>query len=162
MRSAIILLIAVTLSAYAHRALAAEHEDQDARLFGPDEIQWQDGPKSVPPGAKLAVLEGDPTKDGPFVMRLQLPDGYKIPPHTHPKVERVTVISGTFNIVMGDKLDARDARKMRAGSFGYWAAGMKHLVWAEGETVVQLHGIGPWSINYVNPADDPRNKTAKN
>ncbi len=161
MRVAITLLSAVTLLFYARAALAAEHENQDGRLFEPDKIQWQDGPKSIPAGAALAVLEGDPTKDGPFVMRLRLPDGYKIPAHTHPKVERVTVISGTFNIVMGDKLDPRDARKMRAGSFGYWAAGMKHLVWAEGETVVQLHGIGPWSINYVNPADDPRNKPAK-
>jgi quercetin dioxygenase-like cupin family protein len=132
--------------------------DEDIGLVSPNQIQWREGPKSIPPGAKLAVLEGDPTKDGPFVMRLQLPDGYRIASHTHPKVERVTVISGTFNIAMGEKLDINEARKMPAGSFGYWAAGMKHLVWAEGETVVQLHGIGPWSINYVNPADDPRNK----
>jgi len=121
-------------------------------------VQWIEGPKSIPAGAQLAALEGDPSKDGPFVMRLKLPDGYKIPAHTHPKVERLTVISGTFHIVMGDDLDPKKATKMPAGSFGYWAPGMKHVVWADGETVVQLHGIGPWSINYVNPADDPRNK----
>jgi quercetin dioxygenase-like cupin family protein len=147
------LAIVLTVSV----ATAAEHGD-DAGLFQPDKLKWQEGPKSIPAGAKLAMLEGDPTKEGPFVMRLRLPDGYKIPAHTHPKVERVTVIAGTFNIVMGDDLDPKKASKMPAGSFGYWAAGMKHLVWAEGETVLQLHGVGPWSINYVDPKDDPRNK----
>ena len=104
------------------------------------------------------MLEGDPTKEGPFVMRLKLPNGYKIAAHTHPKVERLTVVSGTFNIVMGDDLDPKKGSKLTAGSFGYWAPEMKHVVWAEGETVVQLHGVGPWTINYVNPVDDPRNK----
>ena len=146
----------LALALFVGVALPAEHVDQEAGIYPPDQMKWIDGPKSLPPGAKLAVLEGDPNKEGPFVMRLRLPDGYRIPAHTHPKTERLTVISGTFNIVMGEKLDEKDARKMPAGSFGYWAAGMKHLVWANGETVVQLHGIGPWSINYVNPADDPR------
>ncbi len=158
MTSSIRGLAAVAFLLIAARATAAEHTGRDAGLFGLPEIQWREGPKSIPAGAQLALLEGDPTKEGPFVMRLRLPDGYRIAPHTHPKVERVTVISGTFAIVMGDDLDPKKARKMPAGSFGYWAAGMKHLVWAEGETVVQLHGIGPWAINYVNPADDPRNK----
>jgi quercetin dioxygenase-like cupin family protein len=139
-------------------AFSAEHGDRDAGIYSPSEMKWGDGPKSLPPGAKMAVLEGDPTKDGPFVLRLRMPDGYTIPPHTHPKTERLTVISGTFNIAMGEKLDKKDARKMPAGSFGYWAAEMKHFVWADGETIVQLHGIGPWSIKYLNPNDDPRNK----
>jgi anti-sigma factor ChrR (cupin superfamily) len=139
-------------------AATNEHSEPGAMILPVTTMRWVDGPRAIPPGAKLALLEGDPTKDGPFVMRLRLPDGYIIPPHTHPKTERVTVISGTFNIVMGENLDKRDARKMPAGSFGYWPAGMKHIVWAEGETVVQLHGIGPWSINYVDPADDPRDK----
>jgi quercetin dioxygenase-like cupin family protein len=130
----------------------------DAAVFSPDKIKWQDGPASLPAGAHIAVLEGDPNKEGPFVMRLRFPKGYKVAPHTHPKTERVTVISGTLNIVMGDKLDKNDARKMAAGSFGFWAAGMKHFAWFDEETVLQLHGTGPWVINYLNPADDPRNK----
>lgn len=128
---------------------------EDAGIYPPGELKWQEGPKSIPAGAKSALLEGDPSKEGPFVMRLKLPDGYKIPAHTHPKTERLTVISGTFNIEMGDD----HVKKMPAGTFGYWAAGMKHVVWADGETVVQLHGVGPWQINYVNPADDPRTKS---
>jgi quercetin dioxygenase-like cupin family protein len=148
--------IAVLLMATA--ALADEHAAEGAGIFPPNEIKWQDGPKSLPAGAKIAVLEGDPNKEGPFVMRLRFPDGYKIPAHTHPKTERVTVISGTLNLVMGEKLDRKQARKVPAGSFGYWAAGMKHYAWFDGETVLQLHGMGPWTINYLNPSDDPRNK----
>jgi quercetin dioxygenase-like cupin family protein len=99
---------------------------------------------------------GDPNKEGPFVFRVKVPDGYRVPPHTHPKTERVTVISGTFNIGMGDKFDQKATRIMDAGAYGYWPAGMKHFVWAKGETVLQFHGTGPWSIKYVNPDDDPR------
>src|SRR4029077_21271494 len=115
-------------------------------IYTPNRIAWQEGPASIPPGSKLAVMEGNPSKEGPFVMRLWLPDGYRIPPHTHPKPERVTVISGTFNIGMGDKFDASKGEAMPAGTFGTWAPGMKHYVWATGEPVIQLHGTGPWSI----------------
>src|SRR5437867_1580351 len=120
-------------------------------LFLPKEHKWQDGPALLPKGAKVALLEGDPTKDGPFVMRLKLPDGYRVPPHTHPKTERLTVISGTFYIGMGETFDPKVGREMPAGTFGYWRAGMKHFVWAKGETIIQLHGQGPWSLQYVNP-----------
>ena len=126
-------------------------------VFLPTEIKWIDGPGSLAAGAKLAVLEGDPAKEGPFVMRLRLPDGFKIQPHWHAKVERVTVLSGVFNLGMGEKFDQAVTRAMPAGTFGYWAEGMRHFAWAKGETVLQLHGIGPWTITYVNPADDPRN-----
>jgi anti-sigma factor ChrR (cupin superfamily) len=120
-------MLTVALMLFAVAAHSAEHGD-DARLSTPENLRWQEGPKSIPPGAKLAVLEGDPAKDGPFVMRLLLPDGYKIPAHTHPKIERLTVISGAFHIVMGDNLDPKTATKMPAGPFGYWPAGMKHVV----------------------------------
>lgn len=128
-------------------------------LYSPAEIQWKDGPGSLPAGAKFAVLEGDPTKEGPFVIRLRLPDGFRIPPHWHPKVERVTVLSGTFNLGMGETFDQAATRAMPAGTFGFWPAAMHHFAWAKGETILQLHGVGPWMITYVNPADDPR--TAK-
>ena len=129
----------------------------EASIHKSDGLKWQDSPASLPAGAKLAVLEGDPNKEGPFVMRLKLPDGYRLPPHTHPKPERVTVISGTFHLGMGDKFDATRGAAMPAGSYGTWPAGMHHYVWTKGETVVQFHGDGPWTIKYLNPADDPRN-----
>jgi quercetin dioxygenase-like cupin family protein len=134
----------------------AQEESTDIELFSADKIKWQQGPPSLPKGAMIAVLEGDPNKEGPFVFRVKVPDGYRVPPHTHPKTERVTVISGTFNIGMGDKFDQKVTRIMDAGAYGYWPAGMKHFVWAKGETVLQFHGTGPWSIKYVNPDDDPR------
>lgn len=128
-----------------------------ANLYPPAEIQWKDGPPSLPTGAKFAVLEGDPSKDGMFVMRIKLPAGFHIPAHTHPKPERVTVIQGTFKLAMGEKLKPADAHVLPVGSYGVWPAGMIHAAWSEGESIVQVHGMGPWAINYVNPADDPRN-----
>jgi hypothetical protein len=133
-------------------AATAEH-----KMFAPSDIKWMDGPPFLPAGAKLAILEGDPSKPGPFTIRLQAPDGYKIPAHTHPTAERITVISGTFHLGMADKFDESAGHKMVAGSFAVMPAGMKHFAWATGETVVQVHGAGPFAIKYVNPADDPRN-----
>jgi hypothetical protein len=127
-------------------------------LHSVDKIKWQSGPPSLPRGAMFAVLEGDPSKEEPFVFRVKLPDGYRIPPHTHPKTERITVLSGTFHIGMGSTFDERAGKPMPAGTYGYWAAGMKHFVWTKGETVVQFHGMGPWAIQYVDPKDDPRNQ----
>ena len=135
----------------------ANHDVGAFELFPIDKTTWKNGPPSLPNGAQIAVLEGDPAKEGPFVFRVKVPDGYRIPPHTHPKTERVTVISGTFNIGMGTKFDEKATKPMPAGTYGYWETGMKHFVWVKGETVVQFHGMGPWSIQYVDPHDDPRN-----
>ena len=147
---------AVPWSAGAGR-LAAPHEG-GIEVFPADKIQWKPGPPSLPRGALFAVLEGDPGKPGPFVFRVKVPDGYRVPPHTHPKTERVTVISGEFHLGMGAKFDEKACQAMPAGTYGHWPAGMKHFAWAKGETVIQVHGTGPWSIEYVNPDDDPRNK----
>ena len=126
------------------------------KVFTPGDIKWADGPPSLPAGAKFAVLEGDPAKPGPFTIRLQFPDGYKIPLHTHPTAERVTVISGKFHMGSADKFDEAAGHEMVAGSFSIMPAEMKHFGWATGETVVQVQSTGPFVIKYVNPADDPR------
>lgn len=152
---ALILTFIVALS--LTRLAAQPAQSSEMALYGPETIEWKAGPAAIPPGAKMAVLEGDPTKEGQFVIRFQFPEGYHIPPHTHPKTERVTVISGTLFLAMGENLDRSAAKPLTAGTYGFWPAGMKHTAWSEGETVIQLHGIGPWQINYVNPADDPRN-----
>ena len=131
----------------------------DMGIHAPADFKWKDGPGSLPPGARFVVLEGDPSREGPFVMRLWMPDGFRIQPHWHPKTERITVISGTFNLGMGESFDAARTMAMPAGTYGYWGPGMRHYAWTKGDTVLQLHGVGPWSITYLNPADDPR--TAK-
>lgn len=151
------LVSAVLVVLLAGTALAQEH-GEGITLNPPDKLKWQDGPPSLPKGAKIAVLEGDPGKEGPFVFRVKVPEGYRIPPHTHPKMERVTVISGQFNIGMGKTFDPQALLPMPAGTYGYWEPEMAHFVQIKGETVVQFHGSGPWSIKYLNPADDPRNQ----
>ena len=127
-------------------------------LFTPTDVQWREGPASLQKGAKMAVLEGDPTQEGLFTMRLWLPDGFVVAPHWHTQIEHVTVISGVLNFGMGEKFDRAATREMPAGSFGYWPIGMRHFAWTKGETVLQLHGRRPWTITYVNPADDPRSR----
>jgi len=130
----------------------AEH-----KIVSPADLVWTDAPPGLPPGAKMAVLDGDPTRPGLFTVRLQSPDGYKIAPHTHPTAELITVMSGSFHLGMGDKFDEATGKEMAPGSFAVLPAGMKHFGWVTGETVVQIHGEGPFKIKYVNPADDPRN-----
>jgi len=128
--------------------------------FVPTDVPWSEGPASLQKGAQMAVLEGDPAREGPFTMRLRFPDGFEVAPHSHTQIEHVTVLAGTLHFGMGDTFDRAATRAMPAGSFGYWPVGMKHFAWSQGETVLQLHGQGPWTITYVNPKDDPR-KAAK-
>jgi quercetin dioxygenase-like cupin family protein len=127
--------------------------------LAPDELTWGPAPPGLPPGPQLAVVSGDPSKAGlPFTMRVKFPDGYKVPPHWHPTDENVTVIQGTLNIGTGDKFDESAGKQLPAGSFAMMPKKMHHFAWATGETIVQIHGTGPFAITYVNPADDPRNK----
>ena len=135
---------------------AAQSHAPTHSIFNQNDVSWSKGPASLPPGAEVAVLEGDPAKEGQFTMWLRLPDGYKVPPHWHPKVEHVAVFSGTFLMGMGERFDEKAMQPMNAGAFGFWPAGMRHLASVKGTTTVQFHGVGPWGINYVNPSDAPR------
>ena len=123
-----------------------------------EDIQWVDGPPSLPKGARIAILEGTPKEEGPLTMRLKFPADYKIPAHWHPVMEHLTVLEGTIYFGLGDKLDEKASKELPVGSFGMVPAKMNHFAWTKEETIVQLHSIGPWGITYVNPADDPRNQ----
>jgi quercetin dioxygenase-like cupin family protein len=120
--------------------------------------EYGPAPEILPPGATLAVLEGNPMQPGTYTMRLSMPNGYTIPPHAHPSDEHVTVVKGTFLVGMGARMDATKFVALPTGSFGMLPPGMQHYARARGATVIQLHGTGPWSLTYVNPADDPRTK----
>jgi quercetin dioxygenase-like cupin family protein len=122
-------------------------------------VAWGPAPPVLPPGAKLAVVEGNPAEAGPYTMRVLLPNRYRIPPHFHPGIEHVTVIRGTFRVGMGDKFDGSAMTPLPAGAFAALQPGVRHFAEAAGETVIQLHGTGPWTLTYVNPADDPRQRT---
>ena len=155
------ILSAIVLSMLALGGPSGRAEDQahphHAHAFvTPDDLQWQDGPPSLPAGAQFAIIEGDPTKDGLFTMRVQLPANYRIPAHWHPADEHVTVISGTFHMGAGDMLDVAKGQTLPAGSFALMPAQMHHFAWTTEPAVIQLHGVGPWQINYLNPTDDPR------
>ncbi|MBI4790840.1 MAG: cupin domain-containing protein [Chloroflexi bacterium] len=123
----------------------------------PKDLKWADVP-SLPKGAKIAVIEGPLTEAVPFTVRIRLPADFKVPAHWHPAIERVTVLSGTFNVGMGDTLDTQKTTALSAGSVIIMPPKTNHFVWTNEETIVQLNGTGPWGITYVNPADDPRNQ----
>lgn len=132
-------------------------ESDDQHILHPVEsIEWEEGPVSLPAGAEFALLEGNPAEEGIFTMRLRLPDGYIIPPHTHPQVERVTVLEGLFHLGMDTSADPDATVPLAVGSFTAMPPGMVHYAIAEGETQVQLTGVGPWEIHYIDPGDDPR------
>jgi quercetin dioxygenase-like cupin family protein len=149
--AATLLIAALPLGALA----AGEHT-----VMQPNELKWGPAPPGLPPGAQVAVVAGDPGKSEPYVIRAKMPAGYKIAAHTHPTDENVTVLSGTFHVGMGDKFDAKKGETVKAGGFFHTEKGMQHYAWASAPTVLQIHGVGPFAINYVNPADDPRNKSA--
>jgi anti-sigma factor ChrR (cupin superfamily) len=124
-------------------------------LTKPNAIEWGAAPPQLPKGAQMAVLSGDPSRTGPYVVRAKMPGGYQIPAHSHPTTENVTVISGTLNIGMGDKLDKKHGQALKSGGFLSMPPKMNHYAWTSGATVIQVHGEGPFAIDYVNPADDP-------
>ena len=139
----------------ASKSAPAAHKN----AFTPDEIQYGPAPGFLPPGATLAVLEGNPMgATGDYTVRLKMPDGYKIAPHWHPKRENVTVISGTLKVGMGDKFDESKMMSFPATSFAYLDPSMHHYAMGSGETVLQIHGGAPLKINYIDPNDDPSKK----
>jgi quercetin dioxygenase-like cupin family protein len=158
MKHVIAGLLAVGLAAAHVEAQDATGSHRAAVVVPAGSAKFGPAPDILPPGAKLAVLEGNPMAAGTYTMRLWMPDGYTIPPHVHPSDEHVTVVSGTFLVGMGGKLDASKFTSLPAGSFGMLPPGMQHYARAKGTTVIQLHGTGPWSLSYVNAADDPRGK----
>ena len=121
-------------------------------------VKWIDPPPSVPPGAKMAAISGDPSKPEPFTIRLQLPAGYTLAPHWHPTDEHVSVLSGTFSAAMGKAFDDKALADLPAGSYAVMAATMPHFARAKTATTLQVHGMGPFVVNYVNPADAPAAK----
>ena len=133
--------------------------NQQMRIWKPQDVKWAARSGGLPAGAQTALLEGDPRQPGPFTMRIKMPDGYRVPPHHHPKRERVTVIVGTLRLGMGDRWDDSKLGDLPTGTYSYSNPGTNHFTEARGETTIQLNAEGPWAIVYVNPADDPRQKS---
>jgi hypothetical protein len=141
-------------------AIASPCWAQDThRIMTPDDIKWAPAPPSLPKGATAAVLSGDPAKDGMFIVRVKMPAGYVVPPHWHSNTETVSVLSGAFHIGMGDTLDKEKAQMLPANGFVQMPSPMHHYAFASVDTIIQISGMGPFDIHYVNEQDDPRATT---
>lgn len=151
-------LILLCICSVVINARAQVHHDPDHIMVMPKDIKWVDAPPGLPPGAKVAVLDGDPSMTGLFMMRAQMPANYKIKPHTHPADEHITVLKGVLYMGMGATYDEKSAVAIPVGGFAVMKVGTIHYAFTKGECIIQLHGLGPWGITYVNPADDPRTK----
>jgi hypothetical protein len=150
----LVVALAVT---HPQRSSKQTHPPAAHIMVAPDEVKWGPAPPALPPGAQVAVLEGDPGKAGvPFTIRAKFPDGYKVPPHWHPTDERVTVLQGALGVGVGETFNASAGRELGAGGYAEMPRTVRHFAWAVGETVVQISAIGPFEVNYVNPTDDPR------
>jgi hypothetical protein len=154
------LALAQTSAAPKKTAGAGKAAGPAPAVVTPDKIQWGPAPPIFPSGAQFAVLAGDPAKAGPFVIRLKVPDGYRIMPHWHPTTENVTVLSGEFRVAMGNKFDETSLQTLPAHSVAVMPATHRHYAMAKGETEVQVNSTGPFKLTYVNPADDPSGKQA--
>jgi hypothetical protein len=135
--------------------VAAQHSGEHV-MINPEEMEWKDGPASLEAGAQYTLIEGDWTQEGPFTARLKLPAGFTISPHTHPAIEHVTVIKGSFHMGSGRTFNRERAKQLTVGGFAVMPIDYAHFAFTTEETIIQLHGIGPWGINYVNEEDDPR------
>jgi hypothetical protein len=132
----------------------------DAHVMMPaNALKWGDSPPGLPAGAHAAVVSGDPSKAEPYVLRAQLPANYRIPPHWHPTTENITVLSGTVALGDGDTFDESKMQPLPAGGFGAVPANMHHFFMAKTAATIQVHGMGPFGITYVNAKDDPRTKS---
>ena len=123
----------------------------------PADLKWGAAPPSLPSGAQMAVVSGDPGKAGMFTVEIRFPAGYAVPAHSHPTKETLTVLSGKVGYGMSNKLDKAKAKWLTAGHKAVMNAKMNHWVFADAPADVQVSGMGPFVINYVNPKDDPRN-----
>jgi quercetin dioxygenase-like cupin family protein len=132
----------------------------DQTVFGsvlPEDIDWQPFP-SFPPSARLAVVVGDPAQAGPYVVRVKLPAGVKLMPHRHHEDRVYTVMSGVFYIGVGEQFDERKLQAYPPGAVIVLPGGTPHFHWAKsGEYITQVTAAGPISLEYLDPADDPRN-----
>jgi quercetin dioxygenase-like cupin family protein len=128
----------------------------------PTDVVLKDGPPSLPKGTQVAVLEGDPTKEGIVTMRLRMPKSYRLPAHLHGADERVTVLEGKVWVAFTDKLDdvsMKGAKAFPAGSFYINPQGVHHAVFTGDEgALIQITVQGPWTVTYVDVKDDPRAK----
>ncbi|HEY8065780.1 MAG TPA: cupin domain-containing protein [Methylosinus sp.] len=160
MRRAYAVIATAAVAALLSPAPAGADQVGTHKVLLPGDIRFAAAPAALPAGAEAAVLYGDPVKEGLFVMRLKAPSGYRIPPHTHPKAEVVSVVAGRMRLGLGPAADRASVEELLPGAVSIMPPGVAHYAFFDEETVIQIDGMGPWSIDYVSPKDDPRNQIA--
>ena len=153
MRNLAAILAGAAISLAAPIAVMAE---APGSVFSQDKLEWKAGPPELPRGAEVAMLFGDPMQGGPYILRMRAPKGYKIGPHKHSGMETMTVLSGAVRYGQGAKLEPNAEKTLAAGGFAATPAEAGHWVNFEDDTVIQVTGVGPWNITYLDPRDDPR------
>lgn len=146
---------ALALSLGAAGAAELPYKGKGHIMIDPADLKWSPIASMAAP-AQITVIEGDLSKNEPFTFRLKLPAGYEIRPHIHPAYERVTVISGTLHFAHGESFDRAATTRLPQGGVAIMAPGEPMFGYAEEDTVIQLHGTGPWGIKYIKAEDDPR------
>jgi hypothetical protein len=137
----------------------AQHGGGDHLMVAPADLQW--APVSAIPGAQMAIIQGPLNEAGkPFTARIKFPANSRVPPHWHSTIEHATVISGVLNMGVGDMLEPSKTHALGPGGVSIMQPGTHHFAWFGEETILQLHGSGPWTVSYVNPADDPKNQAS--
>jgi hypothetical protein len=140
---------------------AAAQNVAEATYVNTKDLKWGAAPPVLPKGAQLAVLFGDPSKSGPFVIRLMTPAGYKIAPHWHSQTENLTIITGALYLGEGDAMDNKHVHEIRPGGYHYLPAKAHHYAYSKANTVIQIHGEGPFDITNINDKDDPQKMAAR-
>jgi hypothetical protein len=156
--STLVAAAAVVSAQHAGKSKPAASPAGQHIMIVPDQLKWGPPPPALPPGAQAAIVAGDPSKPGMFVIRAKFPDGYTVPPHWHPTDEYVTVLSGTLMAGIGDKIDPASMHALTAGGLAKMPKRTNHYVRAKGETTIQVQAMGPFELTYANPNDDPRKK----
>lgn len=151
------LALAGILCAFDTQQAQTQHAGGGHQMTTPDTLKWTPSP-ALPAGAQIAVIQGPLNEAVPFIARVRFPANAKVPAHSHSAIEHVTVLSGVMHMGTGDKLDPSKGQAFGPGSVTIMQPGTTHFAWFGEETIIQLHGVGPWTVTYVNPADDPRNK----
>ncbi len=131
-------------------SIAEASSPPSAIQWSVDALPWRPGPPTLPAGARVAVLEGNPSQPGIFTMRVQLPAGSRLAPHTHPRPERVTVLSGSVGVGFGEQVDGSAIRRFHAGDYYMNPPDVPHYVDIAETSVVQITGEGPWEIHPID------------
>lgn len=157
------VLLIISFISWGFSSIAQDHhgkmpsDSTGHAMLNNADLKWMDVPPGLPKGAMVAVLSGDPSKAGTFTIRLKFPANYAVKPHWHPTAENITVIEGTLYMGTQETFNKQNAGKLEKGGFASMPAKFVHYAFCNDPVVLQIHGMGPFAITYINKNDDPRN-----